>query len=374
VVASTLPGAIPKGVAGPIIAMNPVASPYLPDGPQFLDPLRGYGQPPLPTTALLTYAVIGGDLSTSPIYAVGTDEVADTSRNYGGGGSPTLPSGNYVSATWAQGCGPGQCSSVTWLGNGNQLTIGNGVTFNDSSAPFGYYFFYGGLNVAGAKMVMGPGEYVSVGGGGTGDLTTSSTAEIDGTIIIMIFTGASGPFTLDVNTHTATGPPDLYPSLLTQINSNRLLVDTATQTSQLAFGPTSLSSGPNVNVSGLDPTSPTLPQNLIPFGGIVLWQDQANSTVKYLPDGNIDLTCGGINSPCIKGLANPILKVQGSNNLGFTGTIYQPRGAWITIGTGALTGNLQVITGAVTGGGGVNLSPPANLNLRLRRRVVALIE
>jgi hypothetical protein len=263
---------------------------------------------------------------------------------------------------------------VTFAGNGNQLIVGNSVTFNDSSAPFGYYFFYGGLNVAGAKMVMGPGEYVFVGGSGTGDLITGSAAEIDGTGAIMILTGASGLFTLDVNTNTATGPADLYPSLLTQINSNKLLVDVATQTSQLAFGPASLSPGPKVNVSGLDPTSPTLPQNLIPFGGIVLWQDQANSTVKYMPDGNIDMSCGGINHPCPKGIANPVLNVQGSNNLGFTGTIYQPRGAWLGIGSGTLTGNLQVITGAVTGGNGINLSPPANLNLRLRRRVVALIE
>lgn len=220
-------------------------------------------------------------------------------------------------------------------------------------------------------MVMGQGEYVFIGGGGAGNLTTSSTSDIEGTGAILILTGASGAFTGNVT--TASGPANLYPNLLTQINSNELLV-AAAEAGQLAFGLTSLSTGPKVNVSGLDPTSSALPQNLIPFGGIVLWQDQANSTVNYLPDGNIDLSCGGINSPCPTGVTNPVLNVQASGSLGLTGTMYQSRGAWINIGTGTLTGNLQVITGAVTGGGGVSLAPPTNLNLRLRRRVVALIE
>lgn len=379
VVASTLPGTIPSGgVTGPIFAMKPVATPGLPDGPEFLDPLRGYGQPPLPTTdpdgqcgkSLCTYAVMGSDMSSSSIFRVGVDGVADTSRDYGGGGSPTLQSGNYVPSTWAPGCGPSSCHSVT---PSNQLSIGGTgtVAFNDSSVPFGYYLFYGGLSVSGGKMVMGQGEYVFIGGGGAGNLTTSSTSDIEGTGAILILTGASGAFTGNVT--TASGPANLYPNLLTQINSNELLV-AAAEAGQLAFGLTSLSTGPKVNVSGLDPTSSALPQNLIPFGGIVLWQDQANSTVNYLPDGNIDLSCGGINSPCPTGVTNPVLNVQASGSLGLTGTMYQSRGAWINIGTGTLTGNLQVITGAVTGGGGVSLAPPTNLNLRLRRRVVALIE
>jgi hypothetical protein len=378
VVASALPAAIPKGIGGPIIAMSPLASPGVPDGPQFLDPMRGYGQPSLPTAdpdgqcgkSLCTYAVMGVDMSSSSIFRVGVDGVADTSRDYGGGGSPTLPSGNYVPSTWAPGCSISGCHSVRPV---NQLTIGGAgtVTFNDSSVPFGYYLFYGGLSVTGGTMLMGPGEYVFVGGGAAGNFTTSNTADIEGTGAILISIGASGPFTGDVR--TAAGPVDLYPNLLTQINSNELLV-AAAEAGTLAFGQVTVANGPKVNVSGIDPTSPSIPQNLIPFGGIVMWQDQANSTVKYLPDGNIDLSCGGINSPCPKAVANPVLSVQALGNLGFTGTIYQPRGAWINVGPGTLRGNLQVITGAVTGGGGVNLAPPANINLRLRRRVVALIE
>jgi hypothetical protein len=58
--------------------------------------------------------------------------------------------------------------------------------------------------------------------------------------------------------------------------------------------------------------------------------------------------------------------------LGLTGTIYQPRGAWITVSNGAaLTGSLQIITGAVAGGSISITQPPT---IPLRRRIVALIE
>lgn len=370
VVASTAPGTVPtSGITGPVIAMKPLGSPPMPDGPFFLDPMRGYGQPPLPTSPLDTYVVIGSNMNSSPIYKVGNDKVVDFGHQYGGGGSPTLPSGNYVSATFAPGCGPGSCGSV--LPTGNQLSIGGTVTFSDP-APFGYYLFYGGLNVVG-KMIMSPGEYVMVGGGPGGNLVTSNTAEIDGNGAIMILTGASGPFTGDAT--TAAGPADLYPYLLAQINSNAFLV-AAAEAGQLTFGPVSLSPGPAGNVTGLDPTSPTVPQNLLPFCGIVLWQDQANSTMKYQPDGNIDVSCGGISTPCTKAAPNAVLSVNTTNNMGFTGTIYQPRGAWIDISGGTLKGNLQVITGAVIGGTAISLAPPSKVipNLILRRRVVALVE
>ena len=49
------------GMTGPIFAKSPVANPGLPDGPQFLDPLRGYGQPPLPGAPFTTHACTVGD-------------------------------------------------------------------------------------------------------------------------------------------------------------------------------------------------------------------------------------------------------------------------------------------------------------------------
>ena len=86
VVASKLAGTIPSsGITGPVIAMRPVANPGLPDGPQFLDPMRGYGQPPLPDAPLNTFAVIGGNLrgGTGGIYQlIGFTDVVDQNVDY----------------------------------------------------------------------------------------------------------------------------------------------------------------------------------------------------------------------------------------------------------------------------------------------------
>jgi hypothetical protein len=391
-------GAIQSGtIFGPIIALRSVSNPgtgssfqNMVDGPQFLDPMRGYGQPPLPGSALNTYAVIGGDMTGSNgIFLCsggpGPCQI-NLTANLTPGGSPTLSSGNYFPGIQSN-CNGNNCTVAP---NG-QLTIGNNtVTFSDPN-PFGYYFFFGGLNVTGGKMVMGPGEYVFVGIGppeGTGDsLSTSTSAEIDGTDAILIFTGASGPFT---GTPTnAVGPSDLYPNLITQINTSADLIGMG-DGGQLAFGPVSFQTGPAGNVTSLDPTSAALPQSLIPFGGIVMWQDQANSAIPYttpatLPPspgpGYVDIfSCSHATmaNPCTKTpplqkANSPGINVQTQYALGFNGTIYQPRGAWINVGPGTLGGPIQVITGSVAGnpGSAMFLTPPT---VPLRRRVVALIE
>jgi hypothetical protein len=141
---------------------------------------------------------------------------------------------------------------------------------------------------------------------------------------------------------------------------------------QFAFGSTTLAApSDSTPVGSLDPTNSTLPPNLQPFGGIVLWQDQANSTVLYNADGTV--SCGGaITGSCQRTTPNfPQLTLPGAA-LGLNGTIYQPRGAWVTVSSGAaLTGSLQIITGAVAGGAITITLPPA---IPLRRRIVALIE
>jgi hypothetical protein len=390
-------------VVGPIIALSSVPNPgtgnsfqNMADGPQFLDPMRGYGQPPLPGGALNTYAVVGGDMTGgNGVFLCsggpGPCQI-NLAANLAPGGSPTLVSGNYFAAGSPSG---GNCNGniCTLPPAGDiQLTIGkNVVSFSDPSG-FGYYFFFGGLKVSGGKMVMRPGEYVFVGMGpqppnGTGDsLSTSTSAEIDGTNAIMIFTGASGPFSgTPLN---AVGPADLYPNLITQINTSADLIGMA-DGGQLAFGPVSLQTGPTGNVASLDPTSSALPQSLVPFGGIVMWQDQANSgivyttpanTPSYLPgSGYVDVfNCSShsMASPCTKNLQNsnsPGINVLTQYALGFNGTIYQPRGAWINVGPGTLGGSIQVITGSVAGnpGSAMSLQPPT---IPLRRRIVALIE
>jgi hypothetical protein len=120
-----------------------------------------------------------------------------------------------------------------------------------------------------------------------------------------------------------------------------------------------------------------------------MWQDQANSAIVYttptntppsLPgSGYVDVfNCGShtMASPCTKTLQHPNspgINVQTQYALGFNGTIYQPRGAWINVGPGTLGGPIQVITGSVAGnpGSAMSLQPPT---IPLRRRIVALIE
>jgi hypothetical protein len=386
-----------SSIFGPIIALSSVANPntgssfqHMVDGPEFLDPMRGYGQPPLPSSVLPTYAVIAGDMTggSQGIYQlIGNSNTVNTTQPIAVGSPAVLPSGNYV---------PGMlfgCSGNTCLvSRGGQLNINGTVTFNAS--PFGYYLLYGGLNVGpNGKVIMGPGEYVFVGGqNGAQALTTTSTSTVDGTGspgAILVLTGASGAFTIDVNTRTATGPIDLYPGLLTQINSNVVTVNMAGN-NDLAFAPATLLAPLNQTaVTGLDPANSALPSSLFPFGGIVMWQDQANSgivyttptnTPTYLPgSGYVDIfNCGShtMASPCTKTLQNPNsagINVQTQYALGFNGTFYQPRGAWINVGPGTLGGPIQVITGSVAGnpGSAMSLQPPT---VPLRRRIVALIE
>jgi Flp pilus assembly protein TadG len=389
-------GGVQSGTSifGPIIALTSVANPNtgssfqnMVDGPQFLDPMRGYGQPPLPSSALPNYAVIGGALTGDIYPLIGNSNTVDTTHPISVGSPAVLPSGNYVPAQLVLPCG----STCFVTPGAPQLHIDGTATFN--ATPFGYYIFYGGLNVsATGKMIVGPGEYVFVGGNnGGGSLTTAATSTMDGTGTpgaVLVLTGASGGFTFDPATNTASGPADLYPNLLTQINGNKLTAVLASN-GNFAFAPATLLAPLNQTaVTSLDPTNSALPSSLVPFGGIVLWQDQANSGILYTTPaspppspgpGYVDIfSCGSMNmaNPCTKhlqSLSSPGISFQTQYAMGFNGTIYQPRGAWINVGPGTLGGPMQVITGSVAGnpGSAMSLQPPT---IPLRRRIVALIE
>jgi hypothetical protein len=278
------------------------------------------------------------------------------------------------------------------------------VSFSGGGS-FGSYLLYGGLNLSSSTLTLGGGELVLVGGGtlgSNGDLNTNNQAFIDGGTgagDLIILTGSSSSFSMNGSGTGVTGNAnnDLYPGLSTQINSNPLLV-TAAQGGNLAFGPASLLSGADsasAAVKGLDPTQvPSSPgYDLTPFGGLVLWQDQANSAVRYTTpsdtpsplqgSGYIDsYNCGAghsINNPCTNNLANPnspAMTFQANPTLGLTGIFYQPRGAWLSTqgGPGAgIQGAIQIITGAIfmQGHGTISTTPPP---IPLKRRVVSLIE
>jgi Flp pilus assembly protein TadG len=311
-----------------------------PDGPQFLDPMRGKGQPPVTSAVLPSFGIPGGTIPDGFV----------------------LQPGNYY-ATKAQG--------GTTVASGEPLQIHGTVTF--SGGAFGDYFLYGGLDVSGT-VNLGAGRYVLVGSGG---LSVSNGADIrqsnpSGAGELFIFTGAGASGTVT------------YPGVQAQINNVPLVL---AREQLFGFGNVGLQSGngqSSVNIRGLNPASGSVPSGLDPFGGVVMWQDQANSPIKYTADGNVDTTsCGSghsIGNPCSNTLLNPNspeMHFQANAGMNLNGVVYQPRGAWITTdggpGTG-IYGNVQLITGAIQmkGNGNINITGPPPVPLK--RRIAALIE
>ena len=237
---------------------------------------------------------------------------------------------------------------------------------------------------------MGPGQYVIVGGkrsgyglsdGGVLQATSSSDA---GQMIIL--TGTSAALTGAKGTLNA--PTNLYPGLLPQLNGNMLLAQMATNNNNpLGFGQTTffksgdgspVPHGINPAVGGLPSDTNPVGADLTRFAGVVFWQDQANSTIKYTSSGNVDTSCGGINTPCTTSYStNPDVDFHAQGVASMDGIYYQPRGAGLTSNghgnTENITGNLQIITGFFSsrGGGGLDLHTPT---VPFKRRIVALIE
>ena len=157
---------------------------------------------------------------------------------------------------------------------------------------------------------MGAGEFIMVGGGPTGvDFNAPSGAVLDSLVscpnpsncstagIILILTGTSSAITCSGGNCTNTNG-DLYRNLGGQIASNSMLINAATA-GLLNFGSTTLLA--NADSSGAAVTglvAKNLPANLLanlsftmgPFDGVVLWQDQANSTIAYTANGNINVS------------------------------------------------------------------------------------
>jgi hypothetical protein len=404
-------------VTGPITIVSPgnasglgaVPITDIGDSGEFLDPYRGVnaGQPALPSNAgkagtngaLPTYGVVNGNLVGGNVYLM-------AGNTMGAVINAPFPSGNYVPIT-CNPCGIGSPAVVDIA----QLTLTQSATFSDSiptcypstTSTFGCFFFYGGLSVSGATMTMGAGEFVMVGGGPSGkDFAVTSSASLDSLVscpypsncttagVVLIMTGSSSPITCGGNgCSSANG--DLYPNLGTQINSSSLLVTAATTTSMLNFGSVSILSGADSSsaaVTGL--VAKNLPLNvpasnanslantLGPFDGVVIWQDQANSTIEYTSLGNIN-TCGSptsIDTPCTKTLpvsGSEGMTLQAPANTGIEGIVYQPRGAFLQTAGGTIQGPIQIITGAISmqGGGTINITMPPT---PAKRRVVALVE
>lgn len=99
-----------------------------------------------------------------------------------------------------------------------------------------------------------------------------------------------------------------------------------------------------------------MPAELTRFAPALIWQDQANATVKYQPNGRLDLTCNGLCGNVLSVPGSQEMVITASQNPGgagtnLYGTIYGPRSSWLTI-LGLLPGDtvagpLQIISGAL---------------------------
>jgi Flp pilus assembly protein TadG len=304
------------------------------DGSYFEDPFRGMGQPPLnPSQASLpNIAVPGGNLNSSVCP-----------------GSVCQPGNYYATAS-------GQPSGAI-------LQVANGIRFSSGASGFGSYVFFGGLNIGQATVTFDPAEYV-LAGAASGNMVFNN----DNKAMLLGGTGAnSDAGRILVLTDSS------YGGRLASVTANIAGLPA------LGFGIASFKSGNNagsgVYMYGLNPSSSSVPAYLQPFAPVVMWQDQANSNVKYTSSGNVDTSCGGIDTPCTNPTSpNRELQLWATPHTQWGGVIYQPRGAWTVMqASGQYQGALQIVTGSLasTGSGNLTLTSPTN---PLERPIAALVE
>ncbi len=327
------------------------------DSDYFSDPMAGKGQPPPPT-----------GLPDKPVQAgliVGSLS-----------GAPTvLPPGNYYSALTLPLLGT--------IATGLPIVITGNVVFSDGAATpcggFCNYVFYGGLapGVLGS-VTYSPGRYVFAGaqpiagGPGLGLNVGVNSVIKDMTPLVG---GAAGP-------NTDAGEIFIF----TDSNYPGLTLPVDIQKSGLSFPQVQagIQAGvnPTITLHGLNASNASLPAELKPFAPVLFWQDQSNTTLKYKSNGWLDLSCGG---PCANVLSVPgsqqmvlsASQTAGHAGTNLYGTIYGPRGSWLTI-LGLLPGDtvagpVQIISGSLQMAlfSSLDLQP---LSTPVQRTITALIQ
>lgn len=300
-----------------------------PDGDYFTDPFAGLPQPPAPT-GLANHPVPGG-LITGSLSA----------------SSPTvLPPGNYYATL-----------PVLGTATGTPIVITGNVIFSDGAATpcggFCNYVFYGGV-VTGTlgTTTFSPGEYIFAGAqpvaGGPG---VGLTAGVNA--VMKDLTPLSGG---QITPNTDAGEIFIF----TSSQYPGLVPPAAISQSGLTFPQTQagLMAGvePQITLHGLNKNNANLPAALLPYAPVLIWQDRANTTLKYTSNGLLDVSCGGICSNVLSVPGSQEMVVMASQNGGHAGTnlygtIYGPRGSWLTV-LGVLPGDtvagpLQIISGAL---------------------------
>ncbi|MEO5926471.1 MAG: pilus assembly protein TadG-related protein [Bryobacteraceae bacterium] len=298
-----------------------------PDGDMFQDPMAGLGQPPL-ATGLTNRPVPLGTITGSLLP-----------------GSPTLlQPGHYY-------------SSLPLLGTptGLPIVITGNVKFGDGQNPpcggFCEYVFHGGVVTAALSTVtMSPGRYVFAGAKAVAGLPTIGlTIGANGTLkdLTPVVNGQitqntdAGEILIFTDSH--------YPGLQLPAGINGLNL------SEVRAG-VSAGVNPTVVLHGLNANHAAVPATLKPFAPVLIWQDQANTTLSYTPTGRLDTSCGTICTKILSVPGSQEMVLQASGGLGGTGTqyygtIYGPRASWLTIAgllpNDRVAGQYQIITGAL---------------------------
>lgn len=314
-----------------------------------LDPMRGKGQPP-PPTGLPNREIPGGVINGS----------SDPNN-------PTLlPPGNYY-ATAVDNKG------VTYA-TGEPIRFNGHVKFDNGGAGWGDWVIFGGLvnSSGGAKLMFDSGRYFFAGvkPKNNGDPNPLFAIASNSSLMDPNYDNASSAGELLVFTDTnyrGQGQSIEIPNLVKPIAS------------QLQHGNAGFQSGANANVEitlhGLNRDSASLPADLQKFANILMWQDQANSVVRYTENGYYT-DCGGYICPndTLASNKSPELYLQGSPTSRMYGTIYQPRGAWTTVqGGGTYKVPIQLIAGALKVQGNAAFSMEKT-PIPVMMRMVALVE
>jgi hypothetical protein len=245
--------------------------------------------------------------------------------------------------------------NASFAANGTCPGVPSSTGASQSSSTFPMYVFYGGLSTGGA-VTFGAGQYVMAGVTGTG------TDVFHADSVNMTTTGAGPNYSGSGNLFIFTDQN--YPGLSTQLST---VPNNSDGIPAMQFGSVYLKGGStSSDLFGLANNSSTGTTNLPPalngFGGILFWQDRANSTVTYDVNGKVTSQTNPI-CPVATCVSPQLLIDNLKNNL--HGVMYQPRGAWTLVKNGS-TSQLQLMTGAVVGSstGYVQLTSPTNQMIR----------
>lgn len=301
------------------------ASTGLADSTQFVDPYRGMGQPPLPTSPLSEYPVEGGNLAAAPACSTGA-----------------CPPGVYYATSGG-------------VATGAPLTVNSNLNFANSGS-WGDYVFYGGLNITGATVNLGMGRYVLA---GVVDPTTTPALNIGAGAHLFGGNGNDAGRLLVVTNST-------YPGL-------SAIAPLPAQMPALSYGPINLDAASGtIRLFGINPAQAvpadqnSMGYTLSDFGPTLIWQDQGYSNITQPSNTSAQIVFG--------------------SNLQLEGVIYQPRGAWVKfrpntqfsgVGVGVGPAGVRVIAGALDVGANASLNfcgSGCSQGAPLWNHTVALIE